>query len=225
MQGTVNPLEAGAATCDFDYGTSTSYGEKAECQGPGSEKEPIPGAAGEDIPQSVHSLTVTGLLPDTTYDYRTTATNHNGTNTGLGTEDEGSFITPGPGISEESATEVSSTSVKLHAAIDPDGAATSYYFQYGEQSVAGHYTTPVTPFGSGTSTVPVEQLVQEHLESGKLYHYRVVVVSGGQSFPGPDETFTTQGVGAFGLPTAGSGNSSPRRISTAPACCRSTNAV
>jgi hypothetical protein len=201
LAGTVNSEDAGEATCAFEYGTTTAYGEKAECSGLGSVLDPVPSV---NVEEPVHSASVS-VSPDTTYYYRLAAKNASGiVNPGEGPEDEGTFKTAGPGIFEESATEVSSTSVKLHAQVDPDGAATSYYFQYGEQSVTEH-TAPTEALGSGVQPVPVSLLVQENLSPGTVYRYRVVAVSEIEpgkivDFDGSEATFTTQGVGSFGLP-------------------------
>ena len=46
LRGTVNPVEAGEATCAFEYGTSTAYGKEVECAGPGSKETPIPSGPG-----------------------------------------------------------------------------------------------------------------------------------------------------------------------------------
>jgi WD40-like Beta Propeller Repeat len=203
LRGTVNPEEAGEATCEFEYGTSTSYGQHANCTGP---------VANGGSPVEVQSDEVTGLQPDTTYHYRLDATNvaNAHTNTGECPEDCGEFTTPGPGIHEESVTDLAATSATLHAAIDPHGADTTYYFQYG-RSAEYESEVPLAPgaaIGSGEGDVAVEQHVQA-LSAGTVYHYRVVAVSELEvepgvptpvTFGGPDQTFTTQGAGGSALP-------------------------
>ncbi|HEY2142009.1 MAG TPA: hypothetical protein VGG98_08115 [Solirubrobacteraceae bacterium] len=208
LRGTVNPDGAGEASCEFEYGTSTSYGQHVGC-----EKNVLNGNA----PVEVGSLLVTGLLPDTTYHYRLDATNVNGTNTGeCQTADCGEFTTPGPGIHSESASNVAATSATLHATIDPHNLPTSYYFQYSTTSTTSCETTPFSsscpsqlpPPGeaidSAEGDVQLEQHVQG-LSAGTAYHYRVVAVSEPKSgifeaFEGPDQTFTTQTAGGFSLP-------------------------
>lgn len=202
LRGTVNPDEAGEATCEFEYGTSTFYGQHASCTGP---------VANGGSPVEVQSDEITGLQPDTTYHYRLDATNvaNAHTNTGQCPEDCGEFTTPGPGIHEESVTELASTSATLEAAIDPHGVATSYYFQYGKSAEyeAEAPPAPGAPLGSGEGDVEVSQRILG-LSPGTVYHYRVVAVSelevepgvfGSVTFHGPDQTFTTQGAGASAL--------------------------
>ena len=98
LNGTVNPDEAGAATCRFEWGTSTAFGKIAPC-------EPE-GVANGDSPVAVHAA-LSALPPDTTYYYRLQASNANGTNPGEAFQDQ-EFTTPGPGIHEESASTVTS---------------------------------------------------------------------------------------------------------------------
>ena len=165
-----------------------------------------------------------GLLPDTTYSYRLQATNAHGTNTGEASPTI-QFTTPGPGVRDESVSDVSSTSASLGASIDPHngpaslshGARESYYFQYSTGPVGGCTpsscaSVPVPPGETlGESEAPVA--VQAHLQGlseATLYHFRVVAVSepsGGpvEEFPAEEfsfaeGSFTTQGQGSFALP-------------------------
>jgi len=221
LRGTVNPVGAGEATCTFEYGTTTAYGTEAECTGPGSKTHPVPNG---NAAVPVEAVIPAGKLqPDTTYYYHLDAVNADRvTNTGEGPEDVGQFTTPGPGIEEQSAAAVTSSSATLNATIDPHngpssashGAPESYYFQYSTAPTAGCEATPsscadlpIAPGVSlpiGESGLQVSQHVQG-LAAATVYHYRVVVVGeiAGriESFDGPDATFTTQPTGgAFALP-------------------------
>lgn len=72
LNATVDP-EAGEVTkCQFEYGTSTSYGTVVPCSTP-------PGSGENTVAES---LTVVGLAPNTTYHYRVVATNSGGTGEG-----------------------------------------------------------------------------------------------------------------------------------------------
>jgi len=203
LHGTVNPDEAGAATCAFEYGTSTEYGERAGCAGLGSEKSPIPGEAGDNTPVSVESA-VTGLRSDTTYFYRLATTNGQGTDAGKCPKDCGSFTTPGPGLHGEYATQVASSSATLNALVDPDNGPTSVYFQYGRTTAYEEGDVPAAPgvpLGAGTGEdVHAEQHLQG-LAAATEYHYRAVAVSEwahGRTVevPGADHVFTTLASGA-----------------------------
>jgi WD40-like Beta Propeller Repeat len=191
LNGTVDPDEAGAATCHFAWGTSVALGKVAPC-------EPE-GVADGGSAVGVHAA-LSGLVPDTTYYYRLQASNAAGSNPGEASQD-GEFTTPGPGVEEESASAVTSVSATLGARIDPNNAATTYYFQYGTSASYGT-TLPVLP-GLGLGAGKGAEVVAVHLQglaAGSTYHYRVVAVSeaGGEpvTVEAPDETFTTQAVGA-----------------------------
>jgi hypothetical protein len=198
LTGTVNPDKAGNATCRFVWGTSMDLlgSPPVACSQP---------VADGGSPVAVQGA-LTGLQPDTTYYYRLQATNALGTNVGENSDDR-EFTTPGPGIREEGASDVASTSVSLHAVIDPHGLTTAYYFQYGPSTAYGTDipTPPGASIGSGEVPVDVVQHVQEGLSAGVTYHYRVVALSELEpgkleAFAGPDQTFTTQAAGGSGLP-------------------------
>jgi WD40-like Beta Propeller Repeat len=194
LNGTVNPKKEGEASCRFQWGTTPEFGHVASC-------EPEHVAEGSS-PAPVHA-TLHGLASGTTYYYRLQASNKNGTNPSTPSQDQ-QFTTPGPGLSGESASNVTATSVTLDATINPHEHPTTYYFQYGKSS--GYETTvplaPGAPLGSGASEVEVAQHVQA-LSPATVYHYRVVAVSELapgelESFPDQDETFTTQAASGGG---------------------------
>jgi hypothetical protein len=200
LNGTVDPLGQGQATCRFAWGASAAFGEFAPCQ------TSVPEGSG---PAHVTASVTEGLAPDTHYLFRLQATNKNGTNPGEEADNK-ELITPGPGIHSQSASSVSATAATLNATIDPDGAPTSYYFQYGK-STAYEAQAPVTPgslgAGIGDTQVPPQHI--QGLSPETVYHYRVVAVPQLEvegklvavSFPGPDQMFTTQGAtGTEALP-------------------------
>ncbi len=189
LNGTVDLDQAGAATCGFDWGTSSSLlQEFAPCSGKVEAEGKVP---------------VSGLLsklqPDTTYYYRPEATNANGTNSESLVEH---FTTPGPGLRAESVSDVASTSATFDATINPNKHPASYYFQYGK-SAAYESEVPLAPgafLGSGEADVEVDRHIQG-LAAGTTYHYRLVVVSELEvepgvvrpvAFPDADRTFRTQ---------------------------------
>ena len=69
LNATVNPMGL-ATTYHFEYGTSSSYGTSV----------PVPsGSIGSGVEPVAVSQTITGLAPNTTYDYRISAENSEGT--------------------------------------------------------------------------------------------------------------------------------------------------
>jgi hypothetical protein len=188
FNGEVNPGGAGVATCAFVYGTSAAALEgedhlTAEC-----EKAVPEGSS--FVPVKTKVL----LEPDVTYYFRLQASNQNGTNPGEASQDR-SFITQGPGLRGEWASAVSAEAATLEATINPNGAPTSFFFQYGPTAAYGKETTPAA-VGFDSGDVQVSQDISK-LGADMSYHYRLVVVSELEpekpfKFYGADQTFTTQ---------------------------------
>jgi hypothetical protein len=78
VDGTVNP-QGGVTTCEFEYGTDTSYGSSVPCASD-------PGSDSNDVSVSAD---LSGLSPNTTYHFRLSATNAGGTTHG----DDATFTT------------------------------------------------------------------------------------------------------------------------------------
>ena len=186
LTGTVNPDKAGAATCQFQWGTTTKFGHTAPCSAPVAEgASPVPVEA-----------QLSGLEPDSSYCYRLQATDANGANPGEPSQDR-CFTTAGLEPHPATVAAVTAESATLDATVDPRGTPTAYYFQYGTTSAYGTDVpaAPGVPVGSGEGAVQVSQHVQG-LQASTVYHYRVVelVEPGGtvEELDGPDQTFTTQ---------------------------------
>ncbi|MGN6189912.1 MAG: fibronectin type III domain-containing protein [Conexibacter sp.] len=168
-----------SATCTFEYGETSSYGSTAPCSpDPGSGSTPVP----------VHA-DISGLTPGTTYHYRLTGTSADGTATGL----DQTFTTPqAPAVGGGTAT-VGSTSATLKATVNPQGAATTYHFEYGTTTAYGASApVPDASAGSGSSDKNVSVDV-DNLQPGTTYHFRVVATNAAGTTEGGDHTFTTRG--------------------------------
>lgn len=197
LNGTVSPDGGGNVTCEFEWGTSQSFGKTAPCSGE------VPNSEGGGVP--VHASLV-GLERDTTYYYRLRASNANGANSGEPWQDE-QFSTHGLILRDEFVSNVAATSATFGATIDPGETPTSYYFEYGASSEYGQQAPapPGEAIGSGTADVKVPGVHVQGLLPDAVYHYRVVAVSEigpGQleTIAGEDRTFTTQAAGgAFAL--------------------------
>jgi hypothetical protein len=193
--GSVNPAGVQVESCEFEYGTSTSYGQSMPCeQTPadiGSGTSPVPVTA-----------TLGSLQSNTTYYYRLNAANIKGNANEAGGSGPETFTTPGiPKVVSESA-EVKSTEkagqshATLTAQVTPDGRETTYQFEYGETESYGT-SAPVPPGVLGSGYTPV--LAATELSGLKLdttYHYRVVAsneceVGKTCTAYGPDQAFTT----------------------------------
>jgi hypothetical protein len=197
LNGSVNPDEAGAATCKFVWGTSKAFGKATPC-------EPETLANGTSaVP--VHA-TLNELQSDTTYYFRLQASNANGTNPGEETEDQ-SFTTPGPRFEGQSVTNVASTSATFEATVNPNDEPATAYIEYGTSTGYGT-EVPAAPgesLGSGEAPAQLAPVHVNGLAPGTVYHYRVVVISEQspgrtEEFDGPDVTFTTQTGATSSLP-------------------------
>jgi hypothetical protein len=107
-----------------------------------------------------------------------------------------------PTIAEESVLNVTSSAATLAAKIDPEGAETTYSFEYGTSAFYGS-RIPSSPAPLGSSGIVAEgvEVRPQDLSTSTLYHYRVVATNATGTEYGRDQTFTTQQAGAvFALP-------------------------
>jgi hypothetical protein len=94
-----------------------------------------------------------------------------------------------PVASTGGAKQVSYGSAVLTGAVDPNGADTSYYFQYGVTRAYGGQTA-IADAGGGTHTVKISRAVSG-LQPLTLYHYRLVAVNAAGATLGRDHTVLT----------------------------------
>jgi hypothetical protein len=181
LSGTVNP-EGTATTYRFEYGTTTAYGTNV----------PVPDAsAGSGSAAVPVSQDVTALLPNTTYHFRLSA--HN-TGPVVTTADQ-TFTTPSSGPAPPSAVVSAPIATiagfELEGAINPNGVATHYHFEFGETTAYGeNLPDPDADIGSGSSPVVVSQEVTG-LQPNETYHYRVVAENAEGPGDSTDQAFTT----------------------------------
>jgi DNA-binding beta-propeller fold protein YncE len=196
LEGSVNPEGEKVSSCEFEYGTTTSYGQTAEC-------EPAAGSLGEGTEPVLVAAKVSGLASGTTYHYRLLAGDAHGTDP----SEDHTVTTPGPTISQELVSSVEASAATLQATIDPNGVPTSYHFEYDTSpytSGAAHGTRvpiPNTSIGAGSSAVSVSVRLTG-LESGTAYYYRVVAEGEPlgvlEAFDGVNKTFATPTSGSAG---------------------------
>ncbi|HEX4108530.1 MAG TPA: fibronectin type III domain-containing protein [Solirubrobacteraceae bacterium] len=100
---------------------------------------------------------------------------------------------PAPLVSlpAQGARVLGSSSSQLQGAVDPEGQATTYAFQWGRTVEYGH-TVPSTPaeIAAGSATVNVSQTLTD-LSPATTYHFRLVATSAAGATYGPDRSFTT----------------------------------
>lgn len=176
LNGAVDPGGV-SSTYSFQYGTTTSYGQVTPTVTAGA------GSTAVDV-----TAAITALNPGTTYHYRVVLTSGTATTDG---SDE-TFTTTGgvaPQAQTGSAEAPGSTTVTLTASIDPEGAATTWQFQYGTTAAYGS-TTVTENVVAGKSAVSVTAALTK-LTPDSTYHYRVVATNASGTTDGEDVTFTT----------------------------------
>jgi sugar lactone lactonase YvrE len=178
LNGTVNPSGAEVTDCEFQYGTSTAYGQAVPCA-----ETPAEIGLGE-APVPVHA-NLTGLGAGI-YHFRLLVGNAEGSSTG---SDFGFTIEGPPAVVDESFGQPTQREAELRAEINPGNAETTYHFEYGTSEGYGLTTADKTiPAGNGTVFVkaPIAQLTPE-----TTYHFRVFAENSIGAIAGPDRTFTT----------------------------------
>jgi hypothetical protein len=176
LNGTVDP-SGRPTTWYFEYGTSTGYGKKTTVKDAGSGT----GASAVNAP-------VTGLTTGRTYHFRIVATNDAGTAHG---GDQSFVSSASPVVTTKAASSVGDTTARLNGSVDPQGAATTYYFDYGTSTGYGAKTAAAS-VGAGTSARSVSAAITG-LAGATTYHFRLVAANATGSTTGADQTFTTTG--------------------------------
>jgi hypothetical protein len=175
VNATVNPNGL-ATTAWYEYGLDTNYGSSTTSQSVGSGTTATAFAAG-----------ISGLGAGTTYHYRVVAASATGTTQGA----DQSFATlpPAPTVATGSASVITYQSATLNGTVNPNGVATTYYFQYGATTAYGSTTGPQSA-GSGSSAAAANAPITGLSPAG-TYHFQIVAVStSGTSF-GADQSFVT----------------------------------
>lgn len=95
-----------------------------------------------------------------------------------------------PSAETGAATDVTVSTATLHGTINPHGAATTYYFQYG-RTTPFTQRTPVQSAGAGTQNIAVSAPVSD-LSWGREYQFRLVAKNAEGTATGAINEFRTQ---------------------------------
>ena len=177
VTGSAN-LQGAAGSYRFEYGPSTAYG--------GSTPDEVLGASVQG--QAVNA-NLSGLSPNTTYHYRLAVTNDGGID--YSADETFTTYTTAPAVATGQAVSVAQSTATLGGSLDPQGADTSYWFEYGTNA---DYSTSApasaVDAGSGNGFQSVTQGISG-LTPGVTYHFRLVTNNAGGTSYGADQTFTT----------------------------------
>ncbi len=184
VTGTVNPKGARTSYW-YEYGTTANLGQKTASQSVGSGFSAIqtPGY-------------ITGLTKNTTYYFRLVAENSFGRtngaqNTVKTTEGVPAPTGSAPTVKSIAANSIANVSANLRGEVDPNKAATQYWFEYGTTSDLGQ-TTSFTSAGNGDSTVAASASVSS-LAPGTTYYYRINAQNQFGTVNGATMSFKTSG--------------------------------
>ncbi|MGD1057219.1 MAG: 6-bladed beta-propeller, partial [Solirubrobacteraceae bacterium] len=174
LNGTVNP-EGSETKYYFEYGTTEAFGSKTAEASAGS------GTTSVEV-----SKVISALTGSTTYYYRIVATNSGGTTYGT----TKTFATSAkPTAETKAATSVGETNATLKGTVNPKGAETKYYFEYGTSTSYGSKTAEASA-GSGTSNVEVSKEITGLARNTK-YDFRVVATNVNGTTDGANQELTT----------------------------------
>ncbi|HEY6191176.1 MAG TPA: YCF48-related protein [Bacteroidota bacterium] len=179
MNGTVNPNGA-ATTAWFEWGTSSTLTTFTATTAQ---------SAGSGTIASLVSANLTALSANTTYYYRIAAQNSGGT------QKDGilSFTTSAnpPTVATAAAGSVTSSSATLNGTVNPNGALTTAWFEWGTSSTLSSFSsTSGQSVGSGTSASPVSANLTG-LSLNTTYYFRVAGQNSGGTQKDAILSFTT----------------------------------
>jgi hypothetical protein len=182
LHGTINPQGGpGATGYHFEYSSDN---------GATWTSTPDQDAGGGTTDVAV-AATLAGLTPGVAYRVRLVAAKTAATTTS--TVLDLSTDTIAPGITPGQATQIDSTSAKINATINPHGAPTRFYVEYGTTTAYGTRYPATTGSNAGTGTVDrAVSLTVSELQPSTGYHYRVVATNTKGTVQSNDQTFTTK---------------------------------
>ena len=166
LNGHVNP-DSSQTTYWFEYGTTANFGQVTTFQ-----------SASDGNGSIAVSAPVSGLNPLTKYYFRINAQNQYGTVNGS----TQSFTTSGPAspgvpsADTTSATDVATSTATLNGIVGPNGAETTYWFEYSKDSLLGSIlgTASASQAASASAASLPVSVHASNLSTNTRYYYRLV---------------------------------------------------
>ena len=209
LHGSIDP-QGQATTYHFDWGSTTAYGSQT----------PLADATvGSDSSEHAVEQTLGELTPDTSYHFRVVASNCGGCAEGTTYGSDETFTTaPAPLAVTKPAQAVQQGMATLAGMVNPQGATTTYRFDWGTTTAYGSRAPIVDGVVGSDSTEHSLSQALAGLTPGVTYHYRIVASDCGGCVSGTtygaDVTFATL---AQQGPSAPAGTTSPNLRVLVPA--------
>jgi hypothetical protein len=187
LEAQVNPNNQ-ATTYAFEYATEEAAIGTPRATTINGLSSPLAAEFGDQLA----SVDLTGLQLGTSYYYRVVAKNGTPPTT-EGTIEHFTTLGIAPLVSTGAVSEIGQSSANVTGTVNPEGAETYYYYQYGPSTEYGQSTMPEGPgvsVGAGLSAVEAPAILVP-LTPGVAYHYRLVAWNEDGTSYGQDETFTT----------------------------------
>jgi len=179
LVGTFNPNGNGGVVY-VEYGPMSGF-----------DNTTVPVAFASGTTNVTFTNTLTGLLPNTTYQYNLIVSNANGYADAGGQ----TFTTRAvaPTVSTSSVVFVSATSVLLNGSVNPEGSPVTVWFNYGTTTNYGSATTnPPIALLNDTSNDAVQALLT-NLAPAATYHFQLIASNNVGVASTPDQVFATPG--------------------------------
>jgi hypothetical protein len=178
LHATVNPGGL-ATTAYFQFGFDVDY---QFIIGPIE----LPGAT-TNIQISAITAGISLLMPGSVYYFRAIAVNEMDATAG----DDLTFTTPGwrPDVLTGPATAIGTNTAVLNASVNPNGVASTVYFEYGPTPDYGLFSSSNTLTGAGAQNVAIPA----SFSPGTTWHYRIVASNRFGIAAGANSSFTTLG--------------------------------
>jgi phosphodiesterase/alkaline phosphatase D-like protein len=187
LNGLANANNA-STTVTFQYGTTTTYGSTVT-----AAQSPVSGITNTNV-----NASVSGLLPNTTYHFRSVASNSAGTVYGY----DFSFLTPAisPTATTNAATSVVFNGATLNGAVNANNSTTTVSFEYGTTISYGSVIYATQNPANGMSNTSVSAALSGLLPN-TTYHFRVDATNSTGTANGSDMSFTTSAIQAVVITT------------------------